>query len=83
MTYQLVSRPEGETLAYAAEELLRCLSAMDDTLPVGEGGISLSLAFIPGDLESDRIEIDVRTRYTHIARKKYVARIHKSIGERI
>ncbi|MBO7762962.1 MAG: DUF4838 domain-containing protein [Clostridia bacterium] len=67
MTYQLVSRPEGETSEYAAEELWRCLSAMDDTLAVGEGGLSLSLALLAGDPESDRIEIDVREGVGRIA----------------
>ena len=67
MTYQLISRPEGETFAYAAEELFRCLLAMDDTLTEGEGGISLSLALIDGDADSDRIEIDVKNGVGRIA----------------
>ena len=49
MTYRLVSHPEGETCAYAAEELWRCLAAMDNTLTEGEGGISLSLMLLEGD----------------------------------
>lgn len=59
MNYRLLFRPEGETFAYAAEELFRCLSAMDETLTEGEGGLSLSLDLIEGDPASDRIEIDV------------------------
>ena len=59
MNYRLVSRPEGETAAYAAEELSRCLFAMDATLTEGEGGLSLSLTLLAGDPASDRIEIAV------------------------
>ena len=59
MNYQLLCRPEGETFEYAAAELFRCLSLMDDTLKEGEGGLTLSLALLPGDPDSDRIEISV------------------------
>lgn len=67
MKYQLISRPEGETCAYAAEELFRCLSVMDETLAEGEGGLSLSLELIEGDPASDRIEIDVKCGVGRIA----------------
>ncbi len=60
MNYRLVSRPSGEVSDYAAEELFRCLSAMDDTLSEGEGGLSLSLALIEGDPELDTVRIAVK-----------------------
>ena len=67
MKYQLLSRPEGETFDYAAEELFRCLSAMDETLTEGEGGLALSLSLLEGDPDSDRIEIDVKGGVGRIA----------------
>ncbi len=60
MNYTLLSRPDGETAAYAAEELFRCLRAMDPTLREGEGGFRLSLALLEGDTEEDTIAIDVK-----------------------
>ena len=60
MNYKLLKRPEGETAKYAAEELFRCLSAMDKTLCEGEGGIELSLAIRESDLNNDRIMISVK-----------------------
>ncbi len=65
--YRMLPHPEGETLEYAAEELFRCLSAMDDTLCEGEGGLSLSLALLEGDPASDRIEIEVKGGVGRIA----------------
>ena len=59
MNYRLLSCPEGETCAYAKEELFRCLLAMDVSLAEGQGGLSLSLSLIEGDPASDRIEIAV------------------------
>lgn len=59
MNYRLLSRPEGETCEYAAEELFRCLSAMDASLAEGQGGRLLSLSLLEGDPASDRIEINV------------------------
>ena len=67
MKYQLLPYPAGETIAYAAEELIRCLVAMDSTLTPGEGGLTLSLALIEGDPASDRIEISVREGVGRIA----------------
>ena len=60
MNICVTAYPAGETCAYAARELLRCLSAMDATLTEGEGGLTLSLSLIDGDPASDRIEIAVK-----------------------
>ena len=57
MNFKIVSKPEGEVFAYAAEELFRCLFAMDNTVCEGEGGLTLSLALIPGDKTRDTIDI--------------------------
>lgn len=35
MNYQLIKRPDSEVASYAAEELFRCLSAMDSSLSKG------------------------------------------------
>ena len=59
MNFKIVTRPEGEVFAYAAEELYRCLKAMDDTVCEGEGGLTLSLALIDGDKTRDTIDISV------------------------
>ncbi|MBE6695224.1 MAG: DUF4838 domain-containing protein [Ruminococcaceae bacterium] len=67
MNYKLLKRPEGETAKYAAEELLRCLSAMDASVCEGEGGIELSLVIRESDLNNDRIMISVKDGRGEIA----------------
>ena len=67
MNYKLLKRPEGETSAYAAEELFRCLSKMDPSLSVGEGGIELSLAIREENKDIDRIMISVKDGCGEIA----------------
>ena len=67
MNYLLLKRPEGETSAYAAEELFRCLSKMDPSLSVGEGGIELSLAIREENKDIDRIMISVKEGRGEIA----------------
>ena len=67
MNYRLLTRPEGETFDYAAEELRRCLFAMDETLAEGDGGLALSLVLLEGDPDSDRIEIAVENGVGRIA----------------
>ena len=59
MNFKIVSRPKGEVFAYAAEELSRCLTAMDGTLAEGEGGLTLTLRLLEGDTSRDTVDIDV------------------------
>ena len=59
MYYRLVSRPEGDVAAFAAEELFRYLSAIDPTLAEGEGGMEITLAIGEGDPSSDAIDIEI------------------------
>lgn len=59
MNFKITARPEGEVFAYAAEELSRCLLAMDGTLTEGDGGLALSLRLIEGDSTRDIVDIDV------------------------
>ncbi|MBR2930605.1 MAG: DUF4838 domain-containing protein [Clostridia bacterium] len=49
----------GDTVAYAKEELIRCLSSMDATVGFGEGGVELTLGLSEGDPEIDSIDIKV------------------------
>ena len=66
MNLQL-SYPQGEVYEYAAAELFRCLSRMDETLQAGEGGLAVSLCPIDGDATSDRIVIEVKAGVGRIA----------------
>ena len=59
MNFKIVGRPEGEVFAYAAEELSRCLGAMDHTVCEGEGGLTLALRLIDGDVTRDTVDIDI------------------------
>lgn len=59
MNFKVTARPEGEVFAYAAEELYRCLFAMDSTLTEGEGGLSIELRLIDGDKTRDTVDINV------------------------
>ena len=59
MNFKITARPEGEVFAYAAEELSRCLGAMDHTVCEGEGGLTLALRLIDGDVTRDTVDIDI------------------------